>query len=112
MPLEHARSILTEEERKRAREVVRKKSLRYFEDRNNRSFSEACLFTRRRNLSAHLGVDENVSKKDLHMINVHALPLPLSIPKERKHGSLRYKFQTNNYNKSTNQELFKYYVVV
>ena len=84
MPLpEPTRSCLTEEERKRARAVVVKKSLRYFEDRNNRSLSENCLFTRRRNLAAHLGVDETVSKKDLSMINVHALPLPASVQKSK-----------------------------
>ena len=84
MPLpEPTRSCLTEEERKRARAVVVKKSLRYFEDRNNRSFSEDCLFTRRRNLAAHLGVDETVSKKELNMINVHALPLPSSVQKAK-----------------------------
>ena len=82
-----ARKVLTEDERKRARSVVIKKSLSYFEDRNNRSFSEDCLFTRRRNLAAHLGVDETVSKKELHMINVYALPLPRS-----KKVSLGYYF--------------------
>ena len=80
---EPIRSCLTEEERKRARAVVVKKSLRYFEDRNNRSLSENCLFTRRRNLAAHLGVDETVSKKELSMINVHALPLPASVQKSK-----------------------------
>ena len=84
MPLpEPTRTCLTEEERKRARAVVVKKSLKYFEDRNNRSFSEDCLFTRRRNLAAHLGVDESVSKKDVNMINVHALPLPASVQKSK-----------------------------
>ena len=83
LPSDPGRNVLTEEERKRARAVVVKKSLRYFEDRNNRSFSEDCLFTRRRNLAAHLGVDETVSKKDLHMINVYALPLPSSVQKSR-----------------------------
>ena len=77
------RSFLTEEERKRARAVVVKKSLRYFEDTNNRSLSADCLFTRRRNLAAHLGVDETVSKKELNMINVHALPLPASVQKSK-----------------------------
>ena len=81
LPSDPGRNVLTEEERKRARAVVVKKSLKYFENRNNRSFSEECLFTRRRNLAAHLGVDETVSKKDLHMINVHALPLPSSVQK-------------------------------
>ena len=80
---EPARSFLTEEERKRARAVVVKKSLRYFEDKNNRSLSEDYLFTRRRNLATHLGVDETVSKKDLSMINVHALPLPASVQKSK-----------------------------
>ena len=80
---EPVRRFLTEEERKRARAVVVKKSLRYFEDTNNRSLSEDCLFTRRRNLAAHLGIDETVSKKELSMINVHALPLPSSVQKSK-----------------------------
>ena len=86
---EPAKAVLTEEERKKARALVIKKSLRYFEDRNNRSFSADCLFTRRRNLSAHLGLDENVSKKDLQMINVYALPLPASAQKSRDNLALR-----------------------
>ena len=88
MPLpEPTRNCLTEEERKRVRAAVVKKSLRYFEDRNNRSFSEDCLFTRRRNLAAHLGVDETVSKKELYMINVYALPLPASVQKSKTNSS-------------------------
>ena len=83
-----SRSVLTEEERQRARAVVVKKSLKYFEDRSNRSFSADCLFTRRRHLSAHRGVDETVSKKDFNMINVYALPLPSSVQRSR-HKALR-----------------------
>ena len=106
MPLpEPTRSCLTDEERKRARAVVVKKSLRYFEDRNNRSFSEDCLFTRRRNLAAHLGVDETVSKKELNMINVHALPLPSSVQKTKatsKGYQLYLKFALILFHKKSN----------
>ena len=87
---ETARSVLTEEERNRERTIVIKKSLKYFEDRNNRPFSTDCVFTRRRNLSAHLGVDETVSKKDLNMINFQALPRPTSVQASRKKFGLRY----------------------
>ena len=79
---------LTEEERKRARAVIVKKSLRYFE---NRSSSDNCLFARRRNLAAHFGVDETVCKKDLNMINVYALPLPASVRKSKTIPK-RYRF--------------------
>ena len=85
---EPAKSLLTDEERKRARAIVIKKKLRYFEDRNNRSFSADCLFTRRRNLAAHLGVDETVSKKDLEMINIHALPITSSVQRSREDLSI------------------------
>ena len=91
-PPDPTNAILTEEERKRARAVAIKKSLRYFEDRNNRSFSESCLFTRRKNLAAHLGVDETVSKKDSNMINVYALPLPASAIRSRENICIRYMY--------------------
>ena len=97
---EHVTSVLTEEERKRARAETIKKSLRYFE---NRSLSQDCIFTRRRNLSAHLGVDETVSKKELQMINVHALPLPASVQKSSRENSIRYRFRTNKYSRIKNK---------
>ena len=65
--------ILTKSEREKARARAVRKSLTYFE---NRSLSEKNLWTRRRNLAAHLGVDETVSKQELNMINVYALPVP------------------------------------
>ena len=74
-----AKLVLTDEERKRARTRFLKKSLSYFEDRNNRSFSEDCIIMRRKNLAEHLGVDETVSKRDSDMINVCALPMRLSV---------------------------------
>ena len=70
----------TSDERKRARAAVGK-WLQYFEDKRTSSptlSEENHLLTRRRNLAAHLGVDESVSKKDLALINVYSLPLPPS----------------------------------
>ena len=80
MALENTASIdpcfvLTKSQRDKVRARSLRTSLTYFE---NRSMSAECLFTRRRNLAAHLGVDETVSKKELNMINVYALPLPSS----------------------------------
>ena len=69
---------LNEIERRRARTIVVKKAIRYFEDRNNRSWSQDSLFTRRRNLAVHLGVDESVCKTEVQKINVHSLPLRVS----------------------------------
>ena len=69
-------------ERQRAlRAVVVKKSIAYFRDTNNRSFSEQCLFNRRKNLAKHLGVDESVEKQDLDKINMATLPFPSAVPK-------------------------------
>ena len=70
----------TSDERKRARAALGK-WLQYFEDKKTSSATiseENHLLTRRRNLAAHLGVDESVSKKDLALINVYSLPLPPS----------------------------------
>ena len=76
-PPDLTRYVLTDEERIGAKEAVGK-WLRYLESRKKSSASpdEIPLFTRRRNLSVHLGVDEAVNKKDLQLINVCALPLP------------------------------------
>ena len=68
------------DERKRARAALGK-WLQYFETKKTNSAiisEENHLLTRRRNLAAHLGVDESVSKKDLQLINVYSLPLPPS----------------------------------
>ena len=81
---EPAISVLNDEERRQRREVAVKKSLRYFEDRKNRSSSDSYVFIRRRELSAYRGADETVSKKDLDMINVGALPMPSSAPRPRE----------------------------
>ena len=67
-------------ERQRAlRAVVVKKSIAYF--RGTRSFSDKCLFNRRKNLAKHLGVDESVEKQDLDKINLAILPFPSSVTK-------------------------------
>ena len=63
------------------RAVVVKKSIAYFRDTHNRSFTEHCLFNRRKNLAKHLGVDEFVEKQDLDKINLAILPFPASVPK-------------------------------
>jgi len=55
-----------------------KKALRYFEDKSNRSMSEDNLFTRRKNLAVHLGLDENVSLREIQKINTFSLPVPSS----------------------------------
>ena len=55
-----------------------KKAIHYFEDRSNRSMSEDNLFTRRKNLAVHLGVDETVSMKEVQKINTYCLPVPSS----------------------------------
>ncbi|XP_059084860.1 uncharacterized protein LOC131881885 [Tigriopus californicus] len=67
---------MTPAQRKRASMV--KKAIRYFEDKSNRSVSEDNLFTRRKNLAAHLGLDEKVSKKEVQKINTYCLPVPSS----------------------------------
>ena len=70
----------TSDERKRARAALGK-WLQYFETKKTNSAiisEENHLLTRRRNLAAHLGVDESVSKKELELINVYSLPLPPS----------------------------------
>ena len=78
--IETRKYTFTSDERKRARAAVGK-WLQYFEDKRTSSptiSEENHLLTRRRNLAAHLGVDESVSKKDLALINVYSLPLPPS----------------------------------
>ena len=81
MPLpENRKYTLTWDERRKAKAAVGK-WLEYFENKKTGSSiasEENRLLTRRRNLAAHLGVDESVSKKDLQLINVYSLPLPPS----------------------------------
>ena len=97
MEQEALEGTLNEAERRRARTTVAKKAIRYFEDRNHRSCSQDSLFTRRRNLATHLGVDESVCKSEVQSINVHALPIPASAIHESEEslvsGSYRYVFQ-------------------
>ena len=69
------------EKQRALRAVVVRKSIAYFRDTNNRSFSEQCLFNRRKNLAKHLGVDESVEKQDLDKINLAILPFPSSVTK-------------------------------
>lgn len=58
------------------RAMLVKKAIRYFDDKSNRSVSEDNLFTRRKNLAVHLGLDEKVSKKEVQKINTYSLPVP------------------------------------
>ena len=44
-----------------------KKSMQYFSDKKNRSLSEDNLFTRRKNLAVHLGLDEKVSLREIQV---------------------------------------------
>ena len=66
------------EKAKAKRAAMVKKALRYFEDKSNRSVSEDNLFTRRKNLAVHLGLDENVSLREIQKINTFSLPVPSS----------------------------------
>ena len=63
---------------KAKRATMVKKALRYFEDKSNRSVSEDNLFTRRKNLAVHLGLDEKVSLREIQKINTFSLPVPSS----------------------------------
>ena len=56
-------------------------TLDYFEDRTPPDE----LFTRRKNLTAHLGVDETVSPQEIQKINTHCLPLPITPPHKEAH---------------------------
>ena len=79
---ESQRQSLTDEgaqDKQRAlRAVVVKKSIAYFKDQKSRSVTDGCLLTRRKNLSAHFGLDMSVDKKDLDQINLATLPFPWS----------------------------------
>ena len=60
------------------RATMVKKCIKYFEDKSNRSVSEDNLFTRRKNLAVHLGLDETVGIKEVQKINTYCLPVPSS----------------------------------
>ena len=81
-------------QRKAKRATMVKKAIHYFEDRSNRSMSEDNLYTRRKNLAVHLGVDETVSMKEVQKINTYCLPVPSSaLPPEAQEAiasSARY----------------------
>ena len=95
--MEVEETTLTEEERKQARSIVARKAIRYFEDRSNRTWSEDNLFARRRNLVAHLGVDETTSRQEVQRINQHSLPTPASALQSqgKRCSELRYKCSEN-----------------
>ena len=79
--MEDQQQTISQSRAKRA--TVVKKAIHYFEDRSNRSVSEDNLFTRRKNLAAHLGIDDSVSKKEIQTINTYCLPMPSSaLPSE------------------------------
>lgn len=63
---------------KAKRATMVKKAIRYFEDKSNRSVSEDNLFTRRKNLAVHLGLDEKVGMREVQKINTYSLPVPSS----------------------------------
>ena len=44
----------------------------------SKSMSEDNLYTRRKNLAVHLGVDETVSMKEVQKINTYCLPVQSS----------------------------------
>ena len=73
---ESAEEVAAKAKAKRASMV--KKALRYFEDKSNRSMSEDNLFTRRKNLAVHLGLDDKVSLREIQKINTYSLPVPSS----------------------------------
>ena len=68
-------NVPNNDERNTEHEAMVKASRLSFE---NRSKPVNSPLTRRRNLSTHLGVDESVSKEELEMINMSALPRPSS----------------------------------
>lgn len=53
-----------------------KKSILYFSDKKNRSMSEDNLYTRRKNLAVHLGLDEKVPRREIQKITTICLPIP------------------------------------
>ena len=67
-----------QEKQRALRAIVVKKSISYFKDKKNRSVTDSCLLIRRKNLTAHLGLDMTVGKKDLDQIILATLPFPSS----------------------------------
>lgn len=89
----------TENQRKNKRATMVKKAIHYFEDRSNRSMSEDNLYTRRKNLAVHLGIDETVSMKEVQKINTYCLPVPSSaLPPEAQEAMA---CTARNFDKST-----------
>ena len=96
--MEPEKAMLTEEERKLVRKNTVHKKISYFEDRNNRSCTHGNLFTRRRNLTEHFGVDHSVGVEEVQEINKCALPLnvsPVQSQEELLPLALRYKCLPN-----------------
>jgi len=90
---------VTENQRKNKRATMVKKAIHYFEDRSNRSMSEDNLYTRRKNLAVHLGIDETVSMKEVQKINTYCLPVPSSaLPPEAQEA---IACTARNFDKST-----------
>lgn len=89
--------------RKAKRANMVKKSIHYFEDRSNRSMSEDNLYTRRKNLAVHLGIDETVSMKEVQKINTYCLPVPSSaLPPEAQEAIAT---TARNFNKSIDDDI-------
>ena len=94
MEPEAPKRTLDETERRCARTIAVEKAIKYFKGKNNRSWSNDNVLTRRRNLVSHLGVDESVGKMEVEKINVQCLPLPASAiqPQESLSRWSRYIF--------------------
>ena len=68
--------VLLQSPAKARRANVVKKSILYFSDKKNRSMSEDNLYTRRKNLAVHLGLDEKVPRREIQKITTICLPIP------------------------------------
>ena len=78
MEQEAPKRTLDQTERRYVRTIAVEKAIKYFKGKNNRSWSNDNVLTRRRNLVSHLGVDESVGRMEVEKINVQCLPLPAS----------------------------------
>ena len=66
---------LDKERRKSCRNSSVRISIKTLKEIGKRpSDSDMTLPTRRRNLAAHFGIDESVSKDDITMVNINSLP--------------------------------------
>ena len=87
--MEDEDTTLTEDERNLARTRVVRKAIRYFEAGTKKSGS--C--TRRRNLAAHLGVDETTSRQEVQSINQYSLPAPASALQFQEKNCLEVRYK-------------------